>query len=165
MSEYNLNNLELDDNTFETLPEGDYHFIVDSHEVGYAKSSKLPENTQQITLFLDIPFFNNDGDLQMAHVKKSLFVAKKTMFVIRNFAEAIGLAPEKGKFNFDITKIDGRSGVCQLSVFESNNGNEINTVDNFYPPSKAPLKTANDEAFAKKDAFLEVKDDNGVPFN
>lgn len=165
MAEYNINNIELDDNTFEVLPAGDYNFVVREHEVGFAKSSKLPENTQQITVFLDIPYFDKDGALQMATAKKSLFVAKKTLFVIRNFAEAIGLAPEKGKVKLDLEKMDGRSGVCQLSIFETNNGNEINTVDNFYPPSKAPLKTANDEAFAKKDAFLEVKDDDGVPFN
>lgn len=163
MAENNMT-FELDDNTREVLPAGDYHFVVTDYEVGYAKSTKLPDNTQQITVFLDIPHFDQDGDLQFAKVKKSLFVAKKTMFVIRSFAEAIGLAPEKGKINFDVTKTKGRSGVCQLSVFETNNGNEINTVDNFYPPSKAPLKTANDEAFAKKDAFLDATDKDGVPF-
>jgi len=57
MAELNINNLELDDNTFEVLPEGDYHFTVASHEVGYysGNSKKIPENTQQVTCELEIP--------------------------------------------------------------------------------------------------------------
>ena len=48
-----LNNLTLQDNTHETVNEGDYHFRVASHEIGYyqpkpGKDSKMPAGTQQI---------------------------------------------------------------------------------------------------------------------
>ena len=50
MAELNLNNLTLDDNTFDTLPDGDYRFTVDSHEFDYysGNSTKIPPNTQQV---------------------------------------------------------------------------------------------------------------------
>lgn len=163
MSDMNLNNLELDDNTFEVLPEGDYKFTVESHELGYASSEKMPANTQQITVYLDIPYMS-EGEVKHATIKKNLFVWKKTLWVIRQFGECIGMMPEKGKAQFNHELMDGRTGVCQLTVGESRNGNEFNNVELFYAPSKAPMNTANDEAWAKKDAFREVKDDDGLPF-
>ena len=57
MAELNLNNLTLDDNTFDTLPDGDYRFTVDSHEFDYysGSSTKIPPNTQQVICYLAIP--------------------------------------------------------------------------------------------------------------
>ena len=57
MAELNINNLELDDNIIEVLPDGDYHFTVESHEVGYysGDSTKIPADTQQVTCYLAIP--------------------------------------------------------------------------------------------------------------
>ena len=59
MAELNLNNLTLDDNTFDVLPDGDYHFTVDSHEIDYysGNSTKIPPNTQQVICHLEIPYF------------------------------------------------------------------------------------------------------------
>lgn len=163
MSEFNLNNLMLDDNTFEILPDGDYHFTVDSHEVGYATSEKLPPNTQQITCYLEIPFIK-DGEVHTAKIRNNLNVYKKALFAIRQFSECIRLCPEKGKFAFNIDKIDGRTGICAVTSRESANGNTYNTIQMFYPPSKAPAVTANDDAWSSRDAFLEVGDDDENPF-
>lgn len=163
MAEFNINNLELDDNSFYVLPEGDYHFKVASHEVGYATSEKLPPNTQQITCYLEIPIIE-DGDTKTVTVRNSLNVYKKALFAIRQFVECVGMVPEKGKVKIDLDKIDGLEGVCSIVIIESSNGNEFNRVQTFYPPSKAPAVTLNDEAWKKRDDFLEVGEDANVPF-
>ena len=75
-NQLNINNLELDDNTFEVLPDGDYHFTVESHEVGYATSDKMPPNTQQITCYLEIPFIK-DGDVKTVKVRNNLNVSQQ----------------------------------------------------------------------------------------
>ena len=163
MAEFNINNLELDDNSFYVLPEGDYHFKVASHEVGYATSEKLPPNTQQITCYLEIPIIE-DGDTKTVTVRNSLNVWKKALFAIRQFVECVGMVPEKGKVKIDLDKIDGLEGVCSIVIVESSNGNEFNRVQTFYPPSKAPAVTLNDDAWKKRDDFLEVGEDADVPF-
>ena len=161
--QFNISNLTLDDNTFELLPDGDYHFTVESHEVGYATSDKMPPNTQQITCYLEIPFFK-DGELKTAKVRNNLNIYKKALFAVRQFVECIGMVPEKGKMNVDLTKMDGLEGICSITTRESNNGNEYNQVQAFYPPSKAPAVTANDDAWSKRDGFLAVMEDGDVPF-
>ena len=162
----NINNLELDDNTFEVLPDGDYHFTVASHEVGYATSEKMPPNTQQITCNLEIPFIK-DGEVKTAKIRNNLNVYKKALFAIRQFVECIGMVPEKGKAQIDLERMDGLTGICSITTLESKNGNEFNRVQAFYPPSKAPVKTANDDAWKQKDVsgFMEVPDDDPeLPF-
>ena len=154
----NINNLTLDDNTFEILPDGDYHFSVASHEVGYATSDKMPPNTQQIVCHLEIPYIK-DGEVRTAEVRNNLNIYKKALFAVRQFVECIGMVPEKGRMNVDLTKMDGLEGVCRLETRESKNGNEFNSVQAFYPPSKAPAVTANDDAWTMRDGFMGVAND------
>lgn len=165
--QYDINNLTLDDNTFEVLPDGDYHFSVKSHEVGYSQSDKMPPNTQQIVCYLEVPYMK-DGELKVAEVRNNLNVYKKALFAIRQFAEAIGMVPEKGRANLDLTQMDGLEGICALTTIESKkSGNEFNSVQTFYPPSKAPAVTANDEAWNKyknADDFLSLGKDEDLPF-
>lgn len=161
MAELNINNLELDDNSFVVLPDGDYHFTVESHEIGYSSSDKLPPNTQQIVCYLEIPF-NKNGEIITAKVRNSLNVYKKALFAIRQFVECIGMVPEKGKSAVDMDKIDGKTGICALTTIEGKNGNEYNQVQRFYPPSKAPAVTANDDAW---DGFTTINEDDDIVFN
>ena len=163
--EFNINNLELDDNSFEVIPDGDYHFVVESHEVGYASSDKMPPNTQQITCHLEIPFIK-DGEMCTAKVRNNLNVYKKAMFAIRQFTDCIGMTPEKGKARLDLDKMDGMTGVCAITTRESSNGNEYNNVSLFYAPSKAPAVTANDDAWAKRDpdGFMAVPEGVDLSF-
>ena len=160
--QYNVNNLELDDNTIEVLPDGDYHFVVDSHEIGYATSDKMPPNTQQITCYLDIPY-EKDGEIITVTVRNNLNVYKKALFAIRQFVECIGMVPEQGKAKIDLERMDGLTGICSITTMESKNGNEFNRVQTFYPPSKAPIKTSNDEAWERRGEFKQVNDDD-LPF-
>lgn len=161
---FNINALELDDNSFYLLPDGDYHFTVDSHEVGYASSDKLPPNTQQITCYLEIPYLDEAGELSTVKIRNSLNVYKKALFAIRQFVECIGMVPEKGKVKIDMDRMDGLTGVCSITSRESSRGNEFNNVQAFYPPSKTPAVTANDEAWKR---YLKEKEESvilDVPF-
>ena len=159
----NINNLTLDDNTFDILPDGDYHFTVASHSVGYATSDKMPPNTQQIPCYLEIPYIK-DGEVKIVEVRNNLNIYKKALFAVRQFVECIGMVPEKGRMNVDLEKMDGLTGVCAITTRESKNGNEFNNVQQFYPPSKAPAVCANDNAWDKKDDFLSLGEDDEVPF-
>lgn len=157
MAGYDINNLTLDDNSFEVLPDGDYRFTVASHEVGYATSQKMPANTQQITCKLDIPVMQ-DGEVKIVTVTNRLNVYSKALFAIRQFAEAIGLAPEKGRVSLDLNRMDGMTGMCAIETRESTKGNAFNSVKMFYAPSKAPVKADNEEAWAKRNDFMPAGD-------
>lgn len=146
MAEFNINNLVLDDNSFEVLPDGDYRFRVAFHEIGFAQSEKLPPNTQQVACYLEIPF-RQDGEIKTVKVRNNLNVYQKALFAIRQFADCIGLTPEKGKAKIDLESMDGKTGVCSITTRESKAGNEYNNVGVFYPPSKVPAVTANDDAW------------------
>lgn len=163
MAELNLNNLTLDDNTFDTLPDGDYHFTVDSHEFDYysGSSTKIPPNTQQVICYLAIPY-EKDGEIKTAKVKNTLNIYSKGLWAVRQFVECIGMVPEKGKASIDMDRIDGMTGVCSITTGTSAKGNEFNNVGMFYPPSKAPRVTANDGAWNKRDGFVDASED---PFN
>lgn len=163
-NELNINNLMLDDNTIEVLPDGDYHFTVTSHEVGYATSDKMPPNTQQVACYLEIPYMK-DGEVCTASVRNNLNIYKKALFAVRQFVECIGMVPERGKLAVDLDKMDGRTGICSLTTRESKNGNEFNNVQMFYPPSKAPAVTANDEAWKKKDDFIQLPEGLDLDFD
>ena len=155
--ELNINALELNSNEFITLPEGDYHFRVLSHEVGIATSAKLPANTKQIIVTLEVP-----SEQGSATVRHYLNVYKKALFAIRQFSDCIGLTEEHGKATINLDQMDGKCGVCRLISQVSTNGNEYNRVDTLYAPSKAPLVTENDDAWNKymTDQFTPI--DPGV---
>ena len=163
MAELNLNNLTLDDNTFDTLPDGDYRFTVDSHEFDYysGNSTKIPPNTQQVICYLAIPY-EKDGEVKTAKVKNTLNIYSKGLWAVRQFVECIGMVPEKGKMKVDLDKIDGMTGICAITSYTGRNGNEYNQVQQFYPPSKAPTVTSNDEAWKDKGDWLDVGDDDDL---
>lgn len=140
--ELNINNLELEDNSFVVLPEGDYHFRVYSHEVVIATSDKLPPNTKQVVVTLEVP--SAQGTAKVRHY---LNVYKKALFAIRQFTDCIQLTKETGKASINLDEMDGKTGICHLISQVGNNGNEYNRVDTLYLPSKAPLITENDEAW------------------
>lgn len=149
MAEFNINNLTLDDNTFDVLPDGDYRFKVKSHETGYANSEKMPPNTQQVICYLEIPYMK-EGQVQYAKVRNNLNIYSKAMFAIRQFTDCIGLTPEKGRASINLDDMDGKTGVCALTTVEGRNGNEFNSVQMFYAPSKVPATTANEQAWKEQ---------------
>jgi thioredoxin reductase (NADPH) len=91
---FNINNLELDDNTFEVLPDGDYHFTVESHEVGYATSEKMPPNTQQIACYLEIPFMK-DGEVKTVVTASGEYQGRTVIIATGSENGRLGLTNEK----------------------------------------------------------------------
>lgn len=147
---FDLNNLMLDDNNFETVPEGDYRFEVMDYEIGYSTSDKMPENTQVIKVHMRIPYKKDDGIVDVS-VNLNLNVYQKALFAIRQFFESIGLMPEKGRAKMpNLDLMVGKTGICHILQGVSNRGNEYNQVENCYPPSKAPGVCKNDDAWNAK---------------
>lgn len=149
--ELNIYAIELEDNEFVVLPEGDYKFKVKEHEVGIAESDKLPPNTKQIVVTLEIPY--QDGTVTVRHY---LNIYKKALFAIRQFSDCVGLTAEHGKQTINLDSMDGKTGVCHLITQVSSRGNEYNRVDTLYAPSKAPVITENDAEWEKYNAFVPV---------
>lgn len=146
---FDLNNLTLADASFETVPEGDYHFKVVSHEVGYyqpkeGSESKIPAGTQQLIFHLEIPFKDT-----VVSVKHTQNLYQKVMFLLRQTTDCIGLTPERGVAQFDINKLDGSSGIARFIVEAGNNGRDYNKVLTWYAPSKAPTVCENDAEWEK----------------
>ena len=110
-----------------------------------------------MTCYLAIPY-EKDGEIKTAKVRNTLNIYSRALFAVRQFVECIGMVPEKGKMKVDLDKIDGLTGVCSLTTAETKRGNEVNNVQQFYPPSKAPTITANDVAWKKKDDFMDLGD-------
>ena len=156
MAQYDLNNLELDDNQYDLLPEGAYHFRVERHEIDYysGSSEKVPAGCQQIITHLEIPYTSDTGSVKTVSIKNTMNVYAKMLGVIRSFAECIGLCEEKGKFTFDVNKIDGRDGICEVS-HRDYNGSSYNNITTCYSPSSAPKKCLN------ADEWKQYKDNGG----
>ncbi len=166
MPNYDLHNLELQDNQFDMLPAGSYRFRVMGLEEGFysGKSDKIPNGTQQLIAYFDIPYTNDAGAYKIAYVKTTFNVYARAMFALRQFAESIGLCRESGKFTFNMDAAAGRDGICEIEVRTSTNGNEFPSVKSCYPPSKAPKVCANDKEWENYEKGLVPAETEDDPF-
>jgi hypothetical protein len=146
-NQYDLHNLELNDNQFDVVPAGSYRFRVAGLEEGFysGKSEKIPNGTQQLIAYFDIPYTNDAGEYKIASVKSTFNVYAKALFALRQFAESIGMCKENGKFTFNMDEAKGKDGICEIEIRTSQNGNDFPSVKSCYPPSKAPKACANDK--------------------
>lgn len=146
-NQYDLHNLQLDDNLFDVVPAGSYRFRVTNLEEGFysGNSDKIPNGTQQVIAYFDVPYTSETGEYKIASVRSTFNIYAKALFALRQFAECIGLCKENGKFTFDMDAAKGKDGICEIEVRTSSRGNEFPSVKNCYPPSKAPKKCANDK--------------------
>lgn len=147
MPNFDLHNLELNDNQFDTIPAGSYHFRVKSLEEDYysGKSEKIPNGTQQLIAHFDVPYTSESGEYKIASVKSTFNVYDKAMFALRQFAESIGMCKETGKFSFNMDNALDKDGICEIEIRTSSRGNDFPSVKGCYPPSKAPKVCANDK--------------------
>lgn len=147
MANYDLHDLELNDNSFDVVPAGTYRFRVDSVEEGFysGKSDKIPNGTQQLIAYFAIPYTSENGEYKIASVKSTFNIYAKAMFALRQFAESIGMCKESGKFTFNMDDVFGKDGICEIEVRTSKNGNQFARVKSCYPPSKAPKTCTNDK--------------------
>lgn len=146
MANFDLHNLELNDNRFDTLPAGTYRFRVTELEEGFysGNSEKIPNGTQQIIAHFDVPYTSESGEYRIASVKTTFNIYAKALFALRQFAECIGMCRENGKFTFDMDAAKGKDGICEIEVRTSSKGNAFPSVRSCYPPSKAPKACTND---------------------
>ena len=147
MANFDLHNLELNDNLFDTIPEGSYRFRVTALEEGFysGNSEKIPNGTQQIIAYFDIPYTSESGEYKVASVKATYNIYAKALFALRQFAECIGMCKENGKFTFNMDDAKGKDGICEIEIRKSSRGNDFPSVKACYPPSKAPKRCANDK--------------------
>lgn len=157
---------EIDDLEFKTVPEGDYRFIVDHYEEDFyqpREGGKIPPCPMAV-VYLKVPFLF-EGEPQYVTVKTQLRLASNQMFNIRRFFESIGLMQEgSGKQKMLWSEISGKIGCAKITATISNNGNEYNNVDSFYPPSKAPLVCDNDSAMMAMQKLNPISDAGELPF-
>ena len=170
MSELNINNLTLDDNSFKLLDEGAYRFKVAGHSIDYysGNSTKIPANTQVVSCELEIPFTDESGNISTVVVRNNLNIYKKALFAVRQFAECVGLCSEKGRESINLEDMDEKTGVCEITHREGNDGNEYNNVKICYPPSRAPKVCLNDEEWKQwidSDGFVESDKAEGNPWD
>lgn len=166
MANYDLHNLELDDNQFDVIPAGTYRFRVTDVEEGFytGKSDKIPNGTQQLIAYFDIPYTTEGGEYRIASVKTTFNVYAKALFALRQFAESIGMCKENGRFSFNMDEVKGKDGVCEIEIRTSSNGNDFPSVKNCYPPSRAPKACANDKEWQNYEKGLTPVETEGDPF-
>jgi len=166
MANYDLHNLELDDNQFDVIPAGTYRFRVTDVEEGFytGKSDKIPNGTQQLIAHFDIPYTTEGGEYRIASVKTTFNVYAKALFALRQFAESIGMCKENGRFSFNMDEVKGKDGVCEIEIRTSSNGNDFPSVKNCYPPSRAPKACANDKEWQNYEKGLTPVEAEGDPF-
>lgn len=147
---FDLHNIQLDDNQFDEVPAGTYRFRVNRLEEGFysGNSEKIPNGTQQIIAYFDIPYTADSGEYKIATVKSTFNIYAKAMFALRQFAECIKLCPETGKFSFDMDAANGKDGICEIETRTSTKGNNFPSVKTCYPPSKAPKACLNDKEWS-----------------
>lgn len=166
MANLDLHNLELNDNQFDVVPAGSYKFRVTNVEEGFysGKSDKIPNGTQQLIAYFDIPYTTESGEYKIANIKTTFNIYARALFALRQFAECIGLCKENGKFTFDMDKVVGKDGVCEIEIRTSTNGNDFPSVKSCYPPSKAPKACANDKEWSNYEKGLTPVETEDDPF-
>lgn len=166
MANYDLHNLELDDNQFDVIPAGTYRFRVTDVEEGFytGKSDKIPNGTQQLIAHFDIPYTTEGGEYRIASVKTTFNVYAKALFALRQFAESIGMCKENGRFSFNMDEVKGKDGVCEIEIRTSSNGNDFPSVKSCYPPSRAPKACANDREWQNYEKGLTPVETGEDPF-
>jgi len=166
MANYDLHNLELNDNQFDVIPAGTYRFRVTDVEEGFytGKSDKIPNGTQQLIAHFDIPYTTEGGEYKIASVRTTFNVYAKALFALRQFAESIGMCKENGRFSFNMDEVKGKDGICEIEIRTSSNGNDFPSVKSCYPPSKAPKVCANDKEWQNYEKGLTPVETEGDPF-
>ena len=166
MANYDLHNLELDDNQFDVIPAGTYRFRVTDVEEGFytGKSDKIPNGTQQLIAYFDIPYTTEGGEYRIASVKTTFNVYAKALFALRQFAESIGMCKENGRFSFNMDEVKGKDGICEIEIRTSSNGNDFPSVKSCYPPSRAPKACANDREWQNYEKGLTPVETGEDPF-
>lgn len=139
---------EIEESSFEVMPDGDYHFKVAKFERSWfepkSADSKIPACNQAEITF-EITWKNAKGEPRVNTVIYRLKLVKNLQWLIYQFFESIGLRKKgDGTTKMPWDQMVGKSGICQVGHRESANGNTFNEIVKCYTPESAPNVTQND---------------------
>ena len=139
---------EIEESSFEVIPDGDYKFEVTGFERGWwepsRSDSKIPA-CNQAEIEMTIRWTSESGRTQTNKVKYNLKLVSNLQFLIYQFFEAIGLRKKgDGTTKMPWNNIVGTVGVCQIGHHESNKGTVFNDVVKCYTPDSVPTVIANE---------------------
>lgn len=138
---------EVNESTFELLPDGDYVFTVSQWEKAYWEP-KSPDSKigacQQANIEFEIKWTNAQGIEKTNKLTHRLKLWRSLDWMIYQFFESIGLRKKgDGSQKVPWNQIVGKSGVCMIGHHTDNKGNDYNDIVKCYPPESAPTVTKN----------------------
>ena len=140
---------EVEEQPFELMPDGDYHFTVTGMERAWFEPKRADSKISacnQANIELTFKWRNRSGFARTSKLTYQLKLTSSLSFLIFNFFAGIGLHKEgDGMKKFPWNEIMGRKGIARVSTREGNNGRTYNTIESVYTPDKAPTVCANDE--------------------
>ena len=152
---------EVEEQPFELMPDGDYHFTVTGMERAWFEPKRADSKISacpQANVELTFKWRNSNGFARTSKLTHQLKLTSSLSFLIFNFFAGIGLHKEgDGMKKFPWNDIMGRTGIASVSTREGRNGGTFNTVESVYAPDKAPTVCANDNAGG-------AGDDTDAPF-
>ena len=149
--------IENDGMEFITLDEGDYNFTVTGFERGrFPGSAKIPAcNKAAITATVDA------GNGSTATVKFDLILYRSLEWRISSFFRCIGQKKHGERLVMDWNRVVGSRGRAHFKprTYTDRDGNErqANDVDRFYD--------YDEKNFPATDGWIEITDDDDLPFN
>lgn len=138
---------EIEESSFEVIPDGDYKFEVTGFERGWwepqRSDSKIPK-CNQAEIEMTIRWTNESGRARTNKVIYKLKLVDILQFAIYQFFESVGLRKKgDGTAKMPWDSIIGTVGVCQIGHHESSQGKVFNDVVKCYTPDSTPTVIAN----------------------
>lgn len=135
---------EVEDNSQQLIPEGEYNFTVTSFERGrFNGSDKMPSCPQaSLKLLIDTP----DGQMPL-HC--NLLLHTNLQWKLYQFFTSIGLKSHDGKITMNWGAVPGASGKCKITVrqYKKKDGGTGESNDVFFLEPAKPKKSYKPGAF------------------
>lgn len=139
---------EVEESSFELMPDGDYAFTVTNFERAWYEApveSKIA-SCNQANVELTIEWTNEKGEAKTSKIVHRMKLSKSLGFIIYQFFESIGLRKKgDGTTKMPWDQIVGKNGVCQIGHHDDKKGNTYNDIVKCYPQEIAPSITKNSE--------------------
>lgn len=141
--------IEIPDNEFVLLPEGQYKFTVTNKDMGFHQPNpqnpgKMPAGTGFVKLHLTL----DGGQLGTATVQDRFFMHPSVNWRIGAFFKSIGMIPEDSKqitLNWDA--VIGKTGYCTIKHTQgTKEGTTFMNVDRYLKPSQVQNQNATPQA-------------------
>lgn len=140
---------EVEEQPFELMPDGDYHFTVTGMERAWFEPRRADSKISacnQANIELTFNWTSAGGFRRTSKLTHKLKLTSSLSFLIFQFFAGIGLHKEgDGMKKFPWNEIMGRKGIAKIGSYQGNNGQTYNTIESVYTPDKAPTVCANDE--------------------